>query len=91
MHTLDYLDGYFSMSRLIASGFLTWKCRQPKVDHGALASFMQPQIFRKACNVKELNNGHMYMHRLGLYSRDSSYVEAKFHKMCELHMNSRCC
>jgi hypothetical protein len=52
---------------------------------------MQPQIFRKACNVKELNNGHMYMHRLGLYSRDSSYVEAKFHKMCELHMNSRCC
>jgi hypothetical protein len=58
MHTLDCLDGYFFMSRLIASGFLTWKFREPKVAHGALASCMQPQIFRKACNVKELNIGH---------------------------------
>jgi len=55
----------------------------PNLTNDALISCMQPQISRKACNVKELNIGHMYMH--------STCLQAKFHKMCELNMNSRCC
>jgi hypothetical protein len=32
MHALDYLDGYFLLSRLITAGFPTWKWREAKFN-----------------------------------------------------------